>query len=188
MESEPPTPAQKIDRTPTPVETGAEQEYKQQHPDQFKSVEVRRDCEQEKGEFLRLVGEFERNHSLKKLNAIVNISHELVFIHAYDMSLTPEGLDHTLRHFAPDYQIKHKAKIATAKEIILTPEDQEAYRIRVVAKSDLPNILRLLTTLEKETDIAKPQLDELKAMYQKLSRAFGTVSTVESKKVDHTRG
>jgi len=66
----------------------------------------------------------------------------------------------------------------------LTPADAPNHPFREPARKDLCPIVTVLDVLKKETKIADERLEELKAVYKKLSRAVGIINNGI---VDHTR-
>jgi hypothetical protein len=60
----------------------------------------------------------------------------------------------------------YNRKIATAKAIVLTPEDRKKFEIRIAAKKDLALIIALLNTLNNK---------KLKIKCKRLMKAVGGV-------------
>ncbi|MDO8585335.1 MAG: hypothetical protein Q7R85_04455 [bacterium] len=68
--------------------------------------------------------------------------------------------------------------------IDLKPEDAANYPLRESAKAALVPIVEKMNILKKETNIAPEKREELKARYERLSKAVGIIN---NNKVDHTR-
>jgi hypothetical protein len=188
-----PKPPQKIERVLTQEEMERENAegleiHFELHPEQLTPPATLREAGPEIVEFEMLVASFELKHSLTELHAIVDLTPQLAefFKYSYDMSLTEEELNHTTRHHTEEAAKTYKAKVVVVRAAGLSPEDEKIYNTRMTAKSDLVPIVALLGILEKETNTAKPKLDELKTKYKKLAQAVGTAD-IKNKKVDHTR-
>ena len=153
-----------IHKPATPEEMAMLECFLNDHPEAGTRKETRRDCEKEKGELEQLLNKFEKDHSLEKLNAILDVSPELFYLLANDLKLSAEEFKSTLAN--------------------LTPEDTEKYWTRAPARQDLKPIVTLLGTLEKETNISEPDFNKLKLTYKILSQAVGMIN---NNKVDHTR-
>ncbi len=83
----------------------------------------------------------------------------------------------SIDEFEKEFSVEDLMAITEVKEALESP-------LRKNAKDALGPILKKLQALEKETDISKEKLAELKARYKKLSNAVGIIN---SDKVDHAR-
>jgi hypothetical protein len=118
------------------------------------------------------------------LNSIEGISPELaiVFEFAREISLTLEELYDSLRLITisePIYAANQRRKIAEAKTIKLSAEDQVIYDKRIAAKKDLEDIVKKLDKLKGSKNYEK-----LKAEYSLLVKAVGSIPG-RSNKVSH---
>ena len=150
--------------SPTPEQQAEMDAWVKKHPYEDIPLEMRRDHQPEKAKFEDLLAEFAASNSLESLSAIGMITPELCTVFEKDRGMTAEQIE-----------------TALAK---LTPEEAEQYRIRAKAKAELVPIVTLLNKLHDETDIAKPDHDQLKVQYKILSRAVGMINGFE---IDHAR-
>ncbi len=180
------------ERFPSPAELKKKQEeqdaefladYLERHPEDLAPTKTSQERTQEIAEFIAMIDKFESTHPLAELNSIVDLSPELAlsFEHADDLE-SPQRIEDAIKTYEkhnPAYVEVYKKKIATIKEIRLTPEEERKFKIWRAAKKDLAPIVTGLNKLKGDADY-----EELKAKYMHLGRAVGNI---RGNIVDHTR-
>jgi hypothetical protein len=153
--------------------------------------EILRDCSPEVGKVESLMAEFEAKHSLAELNAITELSPDLVLLFKYADELeNPEKVEKVIKCYQlnnPGYIETYKAKIAAVREIVLTPEDARVFKIRREAKAEERVIMDMVEKIRKETNISKVELEELQAKRKLITNAVGYTNTLNGNVVLHDR-
>jgi pimeloyl-ACP methyl ester carboxylesterase len=158
------------------------------HPEQLNSPADLGEAGPEIVEFESMVASFESTHSLAELHAIVDISSDLDELFTFAPILAdPKRIEKDINDYElhnPAYVPTYKEKIARLKAIVLSPEDQRIYDMRMAARTDLIPIKEMLDTLKRETNISIEQQKAVDEKYKILTRAIGGI---RKGKVDHDR-
>ena len=154
------------------------------HLEQFKSPANSREVGPEITEFENMVASFEATHSFAELEAIVDLSPDLLSWFTYADSWSDEQVASAIKNFTPEYTEEYKKKIATIKATVLSPEDAKIFATRRTAMKDLALIAEKLEVIKKETDISPEKLEEIKKENKRLAIALGSL---RKGKIDHDR-
>lgn len=144
-------------------------DYLSRHPEPVISTTTR-EAEIKIAELEKMISSFESKYSLTELHAIVDLSPDLATLFRYaDDLASPQRIADTIKTYAkhnPGYVQVYNRKIATARAIVLTPEDAKKFEIRMAAKKDLALIIAILNTLNSK---------KLKIKCKRLMKAVGSV-------------
>jgi len=166
----------------------------QRHPDQleliFKISKTLREAGPEITKFEAMVAAFETAHPLAELEAIVNLSPELVTVFKYANDIaSDEQVAKTIAEYEkynPPYVDTYKEIVAKARAIVLTPEERRSFEIRKAAQADMIPIVALFNTLKRETNISTERHEELGRKLTQLTRAIGSINKlIDPSKITH---
>ena len=154
------------------------------HPEQLNPTVNSGEAGPEIAEFKAMIASFESTHSLDELHSIIEISPELAVLFKYaDDLASPQRIEEAIACYKennPAYVEVYKKKIAEARAITLTPEENRKFKIRMEAKKDIIPIVTKLSTFK-----GNEAYEELKAEYTRLARAIGVIG--RDNKIDHNR-
>lgn len=165
-------------------------EHFKRHPDQLAKPKDLRDFGPEVEKLENLMAEFETKYSLAELNAITDLSDDLlqIFDNAEELENPGkvEAFIKCLELNNPAYIETYKAKIAAARAIVLTPEDARKFEIRRLAMKDERVIAGLFDKIKKEANIPIDKLEELQVKGQILFKAVGFFRK-NNRRIEHER-
>ncbi|MFA7252654.1 MAG: hypothetical protein WC027_02250 [Candidatus Paceibacterota bacterium] len=153
--------------------------HKARHPEQFVEPESLREAGPEIAQFEAMVAAFEIAHPLAEMEAITDISPNLatVFRHAKELSsdvlVTMAVAD--FEKYNPSYVDTYKQKIAEARAIVLTSDEQKIFNTRESARRDISPIVALLKKIKDETNISAEKYEELWRRRNAFELAIGSI-------------